>query len=96
MNAPQYDPNYREPGQQQSHAHDDDTIEVFVVNAESAYARKGETRPMPLDQFVREVVGISNPNRYQIRVNQQAAPANQVLEDEDRVSIIPSKVEGAC
>jgi len=32
---------------------------------------------------------------YLIRVNRQPAPADQVLREQDRVSITPTKIEGA-
>jgi len=33
---------------------------------------------------------------YLIRVNRQPVPADQVLQEGDRVSITPTKIEGAC
>lgn len=37
----------------------------------------------------------TSPNSYLIRVNRQPCPANQVLQDGDRVSFTPVKIEGA-
>ena len=36
------------------------------------------------------------PADYLIRVNRQPAAADQVLVEGDRVSITPTKIEGAC
>lgn len=38
----------------------------------------------------------ANPENYLIRVNRQPCPADQVLQEGDRVSITPTKIEGAC
>ena len=35
------------------------------------------------------------PENYLIRVNRQPVPADQVLQEGDRVSITPTKIEGA-
>ena len=37
-----------------------------------------------------------SPGDYLIRVNRQPVPADQVLQAGDRVSITPTKIEGAC
>ena len=37
----------------------------------------------------------SKPNHYLIRVNRQPCPADQVLREGDRISITPTKIEGA-
>ena len=36
-----------------------------------------------------------NPENYLIRVNRRPVPADQVLQEGDRVSITPTKIEGA-
>ena len=36
------------------------------------------------------------PSDYLIRVNRQPVPAGQVLQEGDRVSITPTKIEGAA
>lgn len=38
----------------------------------------------------------AKPEDYLIRVNRQAAARDQVLVELDRVSITPTKIEGAC
>ena len=37
----------------------------------------------------------AKPSDYLIRVNRQPVAANQMLQDGDRVSITPTKIEGA-
>jgi sulfur carrier protein ThiS len=40
-------------------------------------------------------IGSAKPADYLIRVNRQPCPADQVLQEGDRVSITPTKIEGA-
>lgn len=37
----------------------------------------------------------ASPSSYLIRVNRQPCPADQVLQDGDRISFTPVKIEGA-
>ena len=45
--------------------------------------------------FEREMKN-AKPENYLIRVNRQPVPRDQVLTEGDRVSITPTKIEGAC
>ncbi len=45
--------------------------------------------------FFAERITHGNPHDYLIRVNRQPAAADQVLQDGDRVSFTPVKIEGA-
>lgn len=45
--------------------------------------------------FEREIHN-AKPDNYLIRVNRQPVPRDQVLTEGDRVSITPTKIEGAC
>ena len=47
-------------------------------------------------QLVQQQIGSSKPQDYLIRVNRQPCAADQVLQEGDRVSITPTKIEGAC
>ena len=47
-------------------------------------------------QLFEQQIGPTKPDHYLIRVNRQPCPADQVLQDGDRVSITPTKIEGAC
>ena len=40
-------------------------------------------------------IGSAKPKDYLIRVNRQPCPANQELHEGDRISITPTKIEGA-
>ena len=48
-----------------------------------------------IEQFFAERLSGSRPQDYLIRVNRQPAAANQVLQDSDRISCTPTKIEGA-
>ena len=45
--------------------------------------------------LVEQLTGASKPSNYLIRVNRLPCPADQVLQEGDRVSITPTKIEGA-
>ena len=46
-------------------------------------------------QLFEQQIGSSNPSNYLIRVNRQPCPPDQVLREGDRISITPTKIEGA-
>ena len=46
-------------------------------------------------QLFEEQVNSPDPQDYLIRVNRQPVPADQVLQEGDRVSFTPTKIEGA-
>ena len=46
-------------------------------------------------QLFEQQVGGTRPQDYLIRVNRQPCPSDQVLQEQDRVSITPTKIEGA-
>lgn len=48
-----------------------------------------------VEQFFRQQLPERSASDYLIRVNRQPTPRNQVLHDGDRVSITPTKIEGA-
>jgi molybdopterin converting factor small subunit len=48
-----------------------------------------------VDQLFRDRVTNGKPQDYLIRVNRQLVTAGQMLQDGDRVSITPVKIEGA-
>ena len=49
-----------------------------------------------LQQFFAERVPHGKPQDYLIRVNRQPVAADQVLQEGDRVSFTPTKIEGAA
>jgi sulfur carrier protein ThiS len=46
-------------------------------------------------QLFEERIGSKSPQNYLIRVNRQPVNSQQVLQPGDRVSITPTKIEGA-
>jgi len=48
-----------------------------------------------VQQFFAEQVTGGRPQDYLIRVNRQPVAADQVLQEGDRVSLTPTKIEGA-
>ena len=46
-------------------------------------------------QLFEQQIGTTKPTNYLIRVNRQPCPADQVLQEGDRISITPTKIEGA-
>ena len=48
-----------------------------------------------VEKFFAERVPRGRPEDYLIRVNRQPVPSDQVLQDGDRVSLTPTKIEGA-
>ena len=50
---------------------------------------------MTVDQFFNQQMPGRKPTDYLIRVNRQPVPSDYVLKDGDRVTITPTKIEGA-
>ncbi len=48
-----------------------------------------------IDQFFKEKMPGRNSEDYLIRVNRQPVPRDYVLQENDRVTITPTKVDGA-
>lgn len=48
-----------------------------------------------VEQLFAQRVPHGKPSDFLIRVNRQPVPAGQVLQEGDRVSITPTKIEGA-
>ncbi len=49
-----------------------------------------------VEQFFKDKMQGSKPDDYLIRVNRQPVPRDYVLKDGDRVTITPTKIEGAA
>ena len=47
-------------------------------------------------QLFEQQIGSAKSSNYLIRVNRQPCPADQILQEGDRISITPTKIEGAC
>jgi len=48
-----------------------------------------------MEQFFKERLADRNPHDYLIRVNRQPVPKDYVLQEGDRVTVTPVKIEGA-
>jgi sulfur carrier protein ThiS len=48
-----------------------------------------------VSQFFQQRVAHGKPGDYLIRVNRQPVPSDQVLQEGDRISVTPTKIEGA-
>ena len=48
-----------------------------------------------VSQLFERQMGSAKSNNYLIRVNRQPCPVDQVLQEGDRISITPTKIEGA-
>ena len=49
-----------------------------------------------VEQFFADRIPNGKPQDYLIRVNRQPVAANQILQDGDRISVTPTKIEGAA
>jgi sulfur carrier protein ThiS len=49
-----------------------------------------------VEQFFNEKMPGQKPTDYLIRVNRQPVPRDHVLQENDRVSITPTKIDGAA
>jgi hypothetical protein len=72
-------------------------MQVFYINndgggfADTISVRDGIT----VREFFAERMNGCDPHDYLIRVNRQPCAADQALQPDDRVSITPTKIEGA-
>lgn len=73
------------------------TMKVFYINnsgggfADTLEVRDGQT----IGEFFDQQMPGCGPHDYLIRVNRQPCSAGQVIQEGDRVSITPTKIEGA-
>jgi sulfur carrier protein ThiS len=69
---------------------------LYVNNDGGGYADYVEIPAgTTVQQFFAERVPHGKPQDYLIRVNRQPVAADQTLQDGDRVSFTPTKIEGA-
>ena len=72
-------------------------MKVLVINndgggfADYVDVSEGTT----VQQLFESQIGSTKPGDYLIRVNRQPCPADQVLNEGDRISFTPTKIEGA-
>ncbi len=69
---------------------------IFINNDGGGFADHIEVaNGTTVDQLFRERLPGRKPQNYLIRVNRQPVSAGQVLQEGDRTSITPVKIEGA-
>ena len=72
-------------------------MRLLVINADGGgfadYLEVDEG--MTVRQLFEQQVQAPDPKNYLIRVNRQPVPADQVLQEGDRISFTPTKIEGA-
>jgi sulfur carrier protein ThiS len=69
---------------------------LFISNAGAGLAeRVSVIDGITLRQFIAQKMNAQDPRNFQIRVNQQIATADQVLNHLDKVSVTPNKIQGA-
>ena len=70
---------------------------LFITNDGAGFADHVEIADgTTVEQLFAQRVPHGKPGDYLIRVNRQPVPAGQVLQPGDRVSITPTKIEGAA
>jgi len=69
---------------------------LFVNNDGGGFADYVDvTQGMTVEKFFREKMPDRRPEDYLIRVNRQPVPRDYVLQENDRITITPTKIEGA-
>jgi hypothetical protein len=70
---------------------------LFINNDGGGFADHVDVEPgTTVQAFFGQRLPHAKPESYLIRVNRQPVGAEQVLEEGDRVSITPTKIEGAA
>ena len=70
---------------------------LYINNDGGGFAEHIEVHESTtVDRLFAERLPQGRPSDYLIRVNRQVAPADQVLQEGDRVSFTPTKIEGAA
>jgi sulfur carrier protein ThiS len=70
---------------------------LFINNNGAGFADYVEVeKKTTVTEFFKEKMGKEgNPSDFLIRVNRQPVPKDYVLQEGDRISITPTKIEGA-
>lgn len=70
---------------------------LFINNNGSGYADYVDVAPnMTIDKFIAERLSDQQADDLLIRVNRQPVPRDCVLQEGDRVSATPTKIQGAA
>ena len=69
---------------------------LFLNNDGGGYADYQEAKDgLTVQQFLEGAIESFNPARYLIRVNRHPVASDTVLQDGDRVTATPTKIDGA-
>ena len=69
---------------------------LFINNHGGGYADYLDVRDgMTIAQFFEEQMPNARADDYLIRVNRQSVPRDYILKENDRVTLTPTKIEGA-
>ena len=69
---------------------------LFINNAGAGFADHTEVAPnTTVDKFFSQQITGGKAEDYLIRVNRQPVPRDYVLQEGDRITITPTKIEGA-
>ncbi len=70
---------------------------LYINNAGGGYADFVHVpEPMTIDQFFKDKMPNESPANFLIRVNRMPVPKDYVLGENDRVTITPTKIDGAA
>ena len=70
---------------------------LFINNSGAGYADYVTIQePMTIDQLFKDKLPHESTSDFLIRVNRQPVPRDYVLQENDRVTITPVKIEGAA
>jgi len=72
-------------------------MRILVINNHGGgFADFMEVQPgINVRALFEQQIGSGKPENYLIRVNRQPVPSDQVLQEGDRISFTPVKIEGA-
>lgn len=69
---------------------------LFINNDGGGFADYVQVAPgTTVEQFFSEKLPDREPHDYLIRVNRQPVPKDYVLQESDRITMTPTKIEGA-
>ena len=70
---------------------------LFIDNDSGGFADFIDvTQGVTVEQFFNEKMPGRKPSDYLIRVNRQPVPRDYVLKEGDRITVTPTKIEGAA
>ena len=70
---------------------------LFINNSGAGYADYVTVQePMTIDQLFKDKLPAESTSDFLIRVNRQPVPRDYLLQENDRVTITPVKIEGAA